>query len=153
MAANPHLQTTTPSAADQFTKGADRFLGKVMGTVEGGLTGTENVLGLMERDLGTLLDSARDFQGMLSDHGLAKAPSGWTGTSKHPKTQRLIGKFVATPFGRQTLKKILQAILSRGPGQPKEPEPTKPTGGTTTGTSETDRMLRGNKRRRKRKGG
>ena len=92
---------------------------------------------------------AMEFQGMLSDYGLAQAPTGWTGTTKHPKTKRIIGKFVQTPFGRQTLKRILEAILKRGPSQPKKP--AEPSGNGGGGTSETDRALRGDKRSRKRK--
>ena len=142
MLGNPHTDAAPPSAAQQFTSGTEKFLESMYNAAEGGVTEIENALGAISKDV-------HSFQGMLSDYGLAQSPEGWTGTSKYPKTKRIIGKFVATPFGRQTLRRILDAILKKGPSTPKEPKPSNDNG--STAVSETDRALRGNKRSRKRK--
>ena len=143
--------SAAPSTTQQFTKGSNDFLSSLMGTIEGGLSNVESTFGQIEGNLDVLKSDAESYQGMLSDYGLAKPPRGWKGTTKYPKTKRVIGRLVNTPFGRETLRKILRSIVDRSPSSPSGSGSDRVSQEQRDNSSETERALRGNKRSRRRR--
>ena len=130
----------------QFEAGKAGWLDKL----EGGLTDFEShirsTLGSIEGGLTGVQESLTDL-GIIEDRGLGdivvREPKDWKAikdvTTKYPKTTKVVSTLARTPFGREFISKLLDALRRRvGDRLPEGPdERTRPR-----------RRRRGNRRNR-----